>query len=112
MPRTAPQASRHQQGVTPDADGVVRIAIGANDFGHGHWLDTGGRHRGFVVFRWLDNPEPPKVSVECAARRRGERCNRFDRDALIQQACDWAASDDFGAEFDEGIMARGTRPPV
>ena len=52
----------HQQGVTPDADGVVRIAIGANDFGHGHWLDTGGRYRGFVVFRWLDNPEPPKVS--------------------------------------------------
>jgi Protein of unknown function (DUF1214) len=51
------------KGVTPDADGLVRIAIGANDFGHGHWLDTGGRHRGFVVFRWLDNPDPPKVSV-------------------------------------------------
>ena len=46
-----------------DADGLVRIAIGANDFGHGHWLDTGGRHRGFVVFRWLDNPDPPKVTV-------------------------------------------------
>jgi hypothetical protein len=52
------------KGVQPDADGVVRIAIGANDSGHGHWLDTGGRHRGFVVFRWLDNPDPPKVSVE------------------------------------------------
>ena len=52
------------KGVTPDADGMVRIAIGANDFGYGHWLDTGGRHRGFVVFRWLDNPDPPKVSVE------------------------------------------------
>jgi uncharacterized protein DUF1214 len=52
------------KGVAPDTDGVVRIAIGANDFGHGHWLDTGGRHRGFVVFRWLDNPEPPNVSVE------------------------------------------------
>jgi hypothetical protein len=51
------------KGVAPDADGVVRIAIGANDFGRGHWLDTGGRHRGFVVFRWLDNPDPPKVSV-------------------------------------------------
>ncbi len=51
------------KGVTPDIDGVVRIAIGANDFGRGHWLDTGGRHRGFVVFRWLDNPDPPKVSV-------------------------------------------------
>jgi hypothetical protein len=52
------------KGVTPDATGRVRIAIGANDFGHGHWLDTGGRHRGFVVLRWLDNPEPPAVSVE------------------------------------------------
>jgi Protein of unknown function (DUF1214) len=51
------------KGVTPNADGLVRIAIGANDFGHGHWLDTGGRHRGFVVFRWLDNPDPPKVTV-------------------------------------------------
>ncbi len=51
------------KGVAPDAKGVVRIAIGAKDFGHGHWLDTGGRHRGFIVFRWLDNPDPPKVDV-------------------------------------------------
>jgi hypothetical protein len=51
------------RGVLADADGKVRIAIGAKDFGHGHWLDTGGRHRGFVVLRWLDNPEPPVVVV-------------------------------------------------
>jgi hypothetical protein len=51
------------KGVAPDADGLVRIAIGAKDSGHGHWLDTGGRHRGFIVFRWLDSPDPPKVSV-------------------------------------------------
>ena len=51
------------QGVSPDADGVVRIAIGIKDFGHGHWLDTGGHHRGFVVLRWLDNPEPPAVTT-------------------------------------------------
>ncbi len=56
------------RGVAPDAAGLVRIAIGANDFGHGHWLDTGGRQRGFVVLRWLDNPEAPAVSV---AVRRG-----------------------------------------
>jgi hypothetical protein len=37
------------KGVTADAAGKVRIAIGAKDFGHGHWLDTGGNHRGFVV---------------------------------------------------------------
>jgi hypothetical protein len=49
------------KGLRADADGIVRIAIGAKDFGHGHWLDTGGRRRGFVVLRWLDNPEAPDV---------------------------------------------------
>jgi hypothetical protein len=54
-----------------DADGRVRVAISAQDFGFGHWLDTGGRHRGFVVLRWLDNPEPPAVTV--SVRQRGEQ---------------------------------------
>jgi Protein of unknown function (DUF1214) len=53
----------------PDADGRVRIAISEQDFGFGHWLDTGGRHRGFVVMRWLDNPSPPDVRVSV---RQGE----------------------------------------
>jgi hypothetical protein len=57
--------------VRPDADGRVRIAISAQDFGFGHWLDTGGRHRGFVVVRWLDNPSPPDVRV--SVRQREER---------------------------------------
>lgn len=57
-------------GVQPDADGRVRIAISAQDFGFGHWLDTGGRHRGFVVLRWLDNPSPPDVTV--SVRKQGE----------------------------------------
>ena len=47
--------------LSPGSATVVRIAIGAKDFGHGHWLDTGGRRRGFIVLRWLDNPEPPDV---------------------------------------------------
>jgi hypothetical protein len=51
------------RGVTADADGAVRIAIGAEDVGLGHWLDTGGRHRGFIILRWLDNPAPPRVTV-------------------------------------------------
>ena len=55
--------------LAPDADGIVRIAIGAKDFGHGHWLDTGGRRRGFVVLRWLDNPEPPDVRTTRPSRR-------------------------------------------
>jgi hypothetical protein len=51
------------RGVEADTDGHVRIAISARDLGVGHWLDTGGRHRGFVVLRWLDNPEPPAVTT-------------------------------------------------
>jgi hypothetical protein len=57
--------------VQPDADGRVRIAISAEDFGFGQWLDTGGRQRGFVVVRWLDNPSPPDVKV--SVRQREER---------------------------------------
>ncbi|HEY6645573.1 MAG TPA: DUF1214 domain-containing protein, partial [Mycobacterium sp.] len=38
-------SSLTNKGLRPDADGVARIAIGAKDFGHGHWLDTGGRRR-------------------------------------------------------------------
>lgn len=55
--------------VRPYPDGVARIAIGAENFGHGHWLDTGGRRRGFVVLRWLDNPEAPTVRTSV---RRGK----------------------------------------
>lgn len=51
------------KGVSPGTDGKVRIAIGGKDSGNGHWLDTGGRRRGFVVLRWLDNPAAPEVKV-------------------------------------------------
>lgn len=61
-PRTR-HSSVTNRAVVPDADGRVRIAVSAKDFGVGHWLDTGGRHRGFVVLRWLDNPTPPEVTV-------------------------------------------------
>jgi Protein of unknown function (DUF1214) len=57
------------KGVTADADGKIRIAIGAKDFGHGHWLDTGGHCRGFVVLRWLDNPAAPDVKVSVTEGR-------------------------------------------
>ncbi len=47
-------------------DGRVRLVIGAADPGDRFsdavtWLDTGGRHRGFVTLRWLDHPDPPVV---------------------------------------------------
>ena len=65
----APAQLGHQQGRrSPTPTAQVRIAIAAKDFGAGHWLDTGGRHRGFVVLRWLDNPDPPEVTDRRAIR--------------------------------------------
>lgn len=57
------------KGVEPDANGHVHIAISARDLDVGHWLDTGGRNRGFVVLRWLDNPEPPAVTISVHRER-------------------------------------------
>jgi hypothetical protein len=42
---------------------LVRITISASDPGVDNWLDTGGRHRGFVIVRWLDNPTAPPLST-------------------------------------------------
>jgi hypothetical protein len=50
-------------GAVASDDGTVRVVIGAGDTGEPNWLDTGGRHRGFVTLRWLDNPAPPPVSA-------------------------------------------------
>jgi hypothetical protein len=44
-------------------DGTVRIVIAATDPGRPNWLDTGHRHRGFVLLRWLDNPTAPEVTA-------------------------------------------------
>ncbi len=49
-------------------DGRIRLLIGARDPGGAdgqpyRWLDTGGRHRGFLTLRWLDHPEPPLVTT-------------------------------------------------
>ena len=53
-------------GASPQGDGTVRLVVLANgpdphDAEGKNWLDTGGRHRGFVILRWLDNPAPPSV---------------------------------------------------
>lgn len=45
----------------PGADGTVQVVAADADPGVANWLDTGGRHRGFVLLRWLDNPNPPTV---------------------------------------------------
>jgi hypothetical protein len=53
--------------VTPRADGTVRLVVSGTDPGVPNWLDTGGRRRGFVTLRWLDNPAPPVVRTEVLA---------------------------------------------
>ena len=61
----------------PLPDGRVRIVVAASEptaltdaggEGGATWLDTGGRHRGFVVIRWLDNPVPPSVTTRVSPR--------------------------------------------
>jgi len=47
-------------------DGVARVVLAAVDPGFGNWIDTGGRHRGFVTLRWLDNPIAPTVTTTVA----------------------------------------------
>ncbi len=53
-------------------DGLVRLVIGdrppgGRDGRASTWLDTGGRHRGFLTLRWLDHPEPPAVATSVLA---------------------------------------------
>ena len=47
----------------PGPDGRVRVVIAATDPGAANWLDTGGRHRGWCILRWLDNPAAPAVDL-------------------------------------------------
>ena len=55
-------ASAHGRG-----DGTVRLVVSATDPGVDDWLDTGGRHRGFVIIRWLDRPDPPNLTTRVVA---------------------------------------------
>ncbi len=47
-----------------EKDGRVRLVISATDPGQPNWLDTGGRHRGFVILRWLDGAAAPELTTE------------------------------------------------
>ncbi len=44
-------------------DGTVRLVVAHRDPGATHWLDTGGRGRGFITVRWLDNPATPPAKT-------------------------------------------------
>lgn len=55
-------------GVALRPDGSARVVVAgwpppSSGDGGSTWLDTGGRHRGFVVIRWLDNPVAPVVTT-------------------------------------------------
>jgi hypothetical protein len=54
--------------VVPGPDGKVTVTIAGEDPGTPNWLDTGGRHRGFVLLRWLDRPEAPAVTTRVVTR--------------------------------------------
>jgi hypothetical protein len=47
-----------------EKDGRVRLVISGIDPGVPNWLDTGGRHRGFVILRWLDGAAAPDLTTE------------------------------------------------
>jgi hypothetical protein len=47
-----------------EKDGRVRLVISGSDPGVPNWLDTGGRHRGFVILRWLDGAAAPELTTE------------------------------------------------
>ena len=87
-PRCAPRARRH--GANRASPPTIPATV--------NWLDTGGRHRGFVILRWLDNPQPPPSPPPSSDRRRSADAppNASTRDLLIDQACELAGSDDFG----------------
>lgn len=76
----------------PDADGVIRIAVGARDPGIGAWLDTEGRRSGMVSYRLIGarrsvtptarvtgdaRPWPDRADVDAAGR--AEQIRRYRR---------------------------------
>ena len=79
-----------------DADGTVRSSIAADRPRRApNWLDTGGRHRGFVIVRWLDNPDGARRSPPGSCRsprspaswgHRADGPDPFDRDRLVAEA--------------------------
>jgi hypothetical protein len=48
---------------TADTAGSLQVVAASRNPGVSNWLDTGGRRRGFITLRWLDNPEPPPVTA-------------------------------------------------
>jgi hypothetical protein len=67
------QTSLNGHQVHVDGDGRLRIVLAAVDPGSPNWIDTEGRRRGLLVYRWVwarDNPVPTSKVVPLAEVRR------------------------------------------
>ena len=51
-----------------DADGRVRVVLAPEDPGTANWLDTGGRRRGQLTFRWFWSDGDPEPSARVLGR--------------------------------------------
>ncbi len=61
-PRRRPSSITNARAVARP-DGSVRLVAARENPGAVNWVDTGGRARGFMVLRWLDNPAAPPVTT-------------------------------------------------
>ena len=64
---TNAQSSLNRRQAVIDADGVLRIVVGASDPGVPNWLDTTGHEFGALQFRWTGTPTAPDVTVRVVA---------------------------------------------
>jgi hypothetical protein len=49
---------------TRSPDGAWRVAIAPSDPGVANWIDTGGRHEGYMLVRWVLADGPPRPTAE------------------------------------------------
>jgi Protein of unknown function (DUF1214) len=57
------QASLNDAQAVTDSDGRLRIVIAPTDPGIANWLDTGGWHKGGMIWRWNDTSEAPQPTL-------------------------------------------------
>jgi len=66
-PVDRPTSLDHEQAVV-DPDGRVRVVVAHEDPGVPNWLDTGGRRRGQLTFRWFWSEGDPETTARVVAR--------------------------------------------
>lgn len=61
------QTSLNSAQAQVDPDGMIRMVIAANDPGVANWVETTGRRRGILQFRWqrVDEPVGPELGPTC-----------------------------------------------